>query len=38
MVSSILPKNERSTEGAQDTEFRSFFRRIQDVITYFTDL
>ena len=42
MVSSILPKNERSsltsTECVQDSEFRSFFGRIQDAIICFRDL
>ena len=44
LVSSILPKNERSslsyvsTEGTQDSEFRSIFGRIQDAIICFRDL
>ena len=40
MISSILPKNERSSlsEGAQDSEFRSFFGRIQDTTISFRDL
>ena len=43
MVFSILPKNERnslflSKEGALDSEFRSFFGRIEDTINCFRDL
>ena len=43
LVSSNLPKNKRtslilSTRGAQDSEFRLFFGRIQDAIICFRDL
>ena len=48
MVSSILPKNERNTLSwvglilsifsNQDSEFRSFFGRIEETIIYFRDL
>ena len=44
MVSSILQKNERnslqivSREDAQDSEFRSFFGRIEEAINCFLDL
>ena len=43
MVSLILPKNEKkliilSKEDAQDSEFRSFFGRIEETINCFRDL
>ena len=44
MVFSILPKKRTklftilSTEDAQDSEFRSFFGRIEDTINCFRDL
>ena len=39
MVSSIFPKNERKSLSTQDSEFRSFFGRIEEeTINCFRDL